>query len=453
MKILLRCGPLILLLACQAGCPPDEAATAYPSIVVITIDTLRADHLGCYGYFRATSPTIDSLAIEGVLFANTVTTMSTTLPAHVSLWTSRYPIQTGVTTNGRTLIQQKDSKNAVRLFAQMLRDIGYSTSAFVSANPVKRYTGIDAGFDHFDQPEREGGRLGKANHTTDAVLEWLESDLKEPFFLWIHYFDPHKPYDPPAPFNSFFSADDGLVRFLYHKRVSDPEDPKFLLVNNLYDGEILFVDSQVRRVIDALKGKQLYDDIALVVTADHGEGLGEHEHIGHGEIFNEQLFVPLIMKFPESMGLNGQRVDRIVSLVDIVPTLVGTMGLQLSRSDRDQFVGLNALAGRQARKYALAQRSTHRKRKYNRLGHKYALVAQDWKYTYQTDGSEKLFDLRTDFNETVSMSHIRPDVAEELRDRLLSKIAEYSSSEQGLAVVEATSPQILEELRALGYLQ
>ena len=443
---------LTLSLACQQAVERSRPVGRSSSIVVITIDTLRADHLGSYGYFRDTSPNIDRVAEEGVLFANVVTTMATTLPAHVSLWTSMYPVQTGVTRNGSKLAKNQKAGSDVLMFAQMLRRLGYSTAAFVSATPVKKYTGIGVGFDIFDEPDvKRGGRSGTADATTDQVLQWLDSEPQKPFFLWVHYFDPHDPYRPPSPYDTSFSTTGELIQFLEQNEYPYPEDARVLNVNNLYDGEIQFVDSQIGRLVAALEESGLYETLTLVILSDHGEGLGQHGRIGHGEIFNEQLFVPLIIKFPESSGRAGQVVEEVVSLVDVVPTLVDVLDLPLSSEILEQFVGRNALSRRRPREYALAQRTTHNRRGWG-TADKFALVGRDWKYTLETGHRDWLFDMRQDRPEISSIAHVELEIQEDLRDRLLSELAVYSSSEQGFSVVEETSPEIVEELRALGYL-
>jgi arylsulfatase len=447
---------LAAILLSTLACRPDDGGavrTEYPSIVVITIDTLRADHLGCYGYFRDTSPTIDALAAESVFFTNAVTPMATTLPAHLSLWTSRIPLELGVTRNGWKVFKREGGESQTRLFAEMLKDLGYTTAAFVSANPVKSYTGLDAGFDLYDQPlSGEGKKKRRGDLTNQAVLKWLDSQLSEPFFLWVHYFDPHRPYAPPKPFDTAFADSPELQEFLKSRPAIDTGRPAVSKVHNMYDGEILYVDTEIKRLLQALKDKQLYDDLVLVLTSDHGEGLGERGRFGHGEIHNEQLLVPLMIKYPSKMGLNDQRVDSLVSLTDVVPTLVSTLDLDLPKDDLEQFGGVNVLSSNARDSYVFVQRSTAGARSWG-AADKFALVGDKWKFSYDTRLGDVLVDLEADPHEMRNAISEHPDVAEELKDRLLEMIAKYSSSERGLEVLEVTSPEVLEELRALGYIQ
>lgn len=442
------CAAALLVALAPAGCRGTAKPPREPSpIVVITLDTLRADHLGCYGYFRDTSPHLDRLAAEGVLFERAVTTIATTLPAHLSLFTSRHPLQTGVFANGKKFRLRREEGSQVRLFSEMLDDLGYETAAFVSATPVKRPTGLGVGFDLFDQPERKGRR---ADRTVDRAIEWLEGTPSRPFLLWIHLFDPHSPYDPPGRFKQAFSAGPDLVRFLWRKGVPDPWDAGLQSINDRYDGEILFADTHLGRLFEALSAGGLYSESTIVVVGDHGEGLGQHDRIGHGEIHNEQLLVPLIIRFPDSTGLNGRRVERLVSIVDVLPTLIERLGMEIAAEDRAQLTGSDLLARGPRRPSALAQRTYGPKRKWG-PGQKYALIEGDWKYTFSTHAPDELFDLARDPAEIENLIDREPRRAAGLRSRLERMIAELSEEKRRFDVEDETSEDALRELRSLGY--
>jgi arylsulfatase A-like enzyme len=242
------------------------------------------------------------------------------------------------------------------------------------------------------------------------------------------------------------------VSFLYEKGVPSPYDLEILELNNLYDGEILFVDEQIERLLATLRQLGLYDELALVVTSDHGEGLGQHYRITHGEIYNEQLFVPLLIKFPEALGLNGRRVEGLVSLIDVVPTLVETLGLALSDEEMEQFVGINALAASNEREYVLAQRTTRERQDWGK-GKKFALVGLDWKYAFSTEKGDSLFDMRANRTETVDMSGVKSELRDSLKELLFSELDRYSESGLAFEVDDEIDTEVLEELRALGYIQ
>lgn len=427
-------GLALALVACD---PPPVLPSP---VIVITIDTLRADRLGCYGYGRDTSPNLDRFAQEAVLFERAETAIATTLPAHVSLWTSRYPLQTGVVANDKLFNAGSQDD---RFFAESMRSAGYRTAAFVSATPVKRESGIAVGFQAFDQPtEPERG----AAETTERVLGWLDEAGDKPFFLWIHYFDPHQPYEPPTPYDVAFRTDDVLLEFMRKRHFPGADNLLVQLQNNQYDGEILYVDAEIQRLLEGLKGRGLYDAATIVVTSDHGEGLGQHNHIGHGKIYNEQTHIPLIVKFPASSGLNGQRRENLVSIVDIVPTLVATLGLPVDVSGS---AGVDALAG--GRDYLFAQRSFAPNEKRWGKGESFSLKTEEWKLHHATENEDELYSMHRDPFEFNNRLPDQREVGRALLDRLLGLIAGYSKEGHGLELLEDQSPEILKELEKLGY--
>lgn len=416
-------------------------------IIIVTIDTLRADHLGLYGYPRDTSPFLDELAKESVVFESIVTSMATTLPAHVSLFSSRYPLQTGVMANGKRFWSAKQGGRGTRLLAQMLKDHDYATAAIVTATPVKKRTGIDVGFDYFSEPYKEKRR---ADQAIDLALNWIKTEGGERFFVWIHLFDPHWPYNPLEPFRNLFTTDETLIRFLREKRFPDPKNTEVHQKNNLYDGEIRFVDDQIKRLVTTLKEMGLYDELSLVITADHGESLGQHGLDGHGRLFHEQLRIPLIMKFPASLAIEAGRNARLGSIVDILPTLLETHRLPLEQSDRAQLEGINLLAPEAERNFAFAQRSTSSKKR--KKIQQFSLQDQDWKFILSTNGQERLFHLQRDPAEYFNVINQYPKEAARLKMELRSKLAKYLREEKGLTVLEEASDRTLTELRSLGYL-
>ena len=430
---------LSLLLALGAGCQRQQQPLPGP-VIVITIDTLRADRLGCYGYGRDTSPNLDRFAEGAVLFETAETPIATTLPAHVSLWTSRYPLQTGVVANDKRF---DPGANDSSFFAESMRRAGYRTAAFVSATPIKRESGIAVGFETYDQPE-EPQRI--AGETTDRVLEWLGDGTDPEFFLWVHYFDPHQPYEPPSPFDVAFRTDDVLLEFMRERRFPYGDNRLVQLQNNQYDGEILYTDGQIQRLFDRLQELGLYDEATIVVTADHGEGLGQHNYMGHGRIYNEQLRVPLIVKFPASSGLNGQRRTNLVSLVDVVPTLVENLDLPI---ELEGIEGVDALAG--GREFLFSQRPFAPKEKRWGKGEKFCLRTPEWKYHHSTQADDELYSMLRDPHETSSRLAEESAVGAALLDRLLGLIGTYSKDAEGMDLLEELSPETLAELEKLGY--
>jgi arylsulfatase A-like enzyme len=331
---------------------------------------------------------------------------------------------------------------SLRTLAQMLAEQGYVTAAFVSATPVKDHTGIDAGFQYFDQPF---SRERRALDTTDEVVDWI-GNVRGAFFLWVHYFDPHDPYDPPPRFRNRFRTGPRLTDFLEARGVTD-HDEKLLGQNNRYDGEVLYLDRQVKRLFEALRAAGHWDRAAVVFTADHGEALGQHDWVGHGRVYNEQLFVPLLIKLPGGERA-GTRVERFASLVDVVPTLLGALDLPIGEGDRAQLEGIDLLDENATRDAVFSER-VHRDRGWE-PGPKYTLTGPDWKYHHLPDGKDSLYDMRTDRFELHDVIDEHPEVAA-LQRRRISAIVARDGRPARSEPARELPPERLEELRQLGY--
>ena len=288
-------------LACDGGAPPRW------NVLLVTLDTTRADHLGCYGDAGAHTPNFDALAEEGVRFEHAWTSAPITAPAHATLLTGRYPVGHGVRDNGLFSLPEAEETLAERLAAR-----GWATSAAVGAFPLAARFGFAQGFDRFD--DRVGARFGTspagarlffderpAGAVNEAALGWLAEHGSEPFFLWLHYYDPHQPLTPPAPWNQLFAA-------------------------NPYAGEIAYADESFGTVVDALRDRGAWERTLVVVTSDHGEGLGEHGEATHSLLLYEgTLRVPLIVRVPG--GSAGLVVREPVGTVDVLPTVLELLGM------------------------------------------------------------------------------------------------------------------------------
>ena len=325
---------------------------------------------------------------------------------------------------------------------------GFATAAFVSAAPLKSRSGIAAGFEVFEEPE---AAQIQADVTNSRVFRWLDEGPSQPFFLWVHYFDPHLPHEPPPPYDSVYGGNDELVEFLSAKKYPELELAEVHDLNNRYDGEIRYTDAQIGLLLEKLKVLGLYRDSAVVITADHGEGLGQHDWIDHGRIYNEQLHVPLIMKFPDWRHVAPRRARHLVSLIDIVPTLVEALELKVPQVFRGQLTGVDILRTKIDRQTIFGQR-TRRKRDWE-PGDKYAVLSLDWKYFYLPEADDQLFDMRSDREETDNVIGRQQEVAAVLKDEILTLISSYMGLEAGFEIEEDLSPETLEELRSLGYLQ
>lgn len=334
-----RLGILALFLC---GCSGD-ANPGRPNIILISVDTLRADHLGCYDYGRDTSPFLDSLAADGVVFENAFAQSSWTLASHMSLFTARYPHNHGVETPSRSL-----SANVPTL-TEILKTHGYHTFGFVTWAFLESAYGFGRGFDLYRQfvPAPDKRDVEHAEHVTradqavDAILEGLGDGVRSPFFLFAHLFDPHLDYAPPAEHVRRFDpqASEDLTLGMHttlqpyilpiHKEPERIPPAMLQRVTALYDGEIHFTDTQLARLFEALRKRDMLEDTLIVVTSDHGEELDDHGSMeGHGwTLYDEILHVPLIVKFPDNSHA-GTRIQTIVEGIDIAPTILEFAGIE-----------------------------------------------------------------------------------------------------------------------------
>jgi arylsulfatase A-like enzyme/thioredoxin-like negative regulator of GroEL len=280
--------------------PPGEAG-ARPSVLLISIDTTRADRLGSYGRGDASTPNLDRWAAEGVVFENALTSVPVTLPAHASLMSGLLPHRHGVRDNGIYRVPDEPPT-----LAALLAGEGYDTAAVVGAAVLDRQYGLDRGFKRYDDSV---GPMGLAIAERDAAAvtgaaSAAARTLRKPFFLFVHYFDPHAAYDPPTPFAERFRPD-------------------------LYQGEIAYVDEQIGRLRSELEGLGLLEDTVVVITSDHGESLGEHGEPTHGVfLYQATLRIPLIVVAPKRWP-GGRRVAGLASLIDVPPTLLELTGLRV----------------------------------------------------------------------------------------------------------------------------
>jgi len=301
---------LALAAASCAGEAPKPAPSARPNLVLITLDTTRADHLGCYGDARAATPNLDRIAHEGVLFTQSIAVAPLTLPSHASILTGLYPPRHGARDNADFRLPDTEATLAEHLKAQ-----GYATAAAVGTYILARESGLSQGFERYDEPRRPPRAAGDASSiryepiverkasevVADAVAS-IERMRAKPFFLWVHVYDPHEPYAPPAEFRERFAGD-------------------------LYDGEIAAVDAALGGLFDALRRDGLLDRTLVAVTADHGESLGEHGEDTHGLfVYDSTLRVPLILRYPPALHA-GTTYPGLASGVDLAPTLLELMGL------------------------------------------------------------------------------------------------------------------------------
>lgn len=322
----------VLLLGLAVGCG-YEGQSSLTNVVLITVDTLRADHVGAYGGTVPT-PAMDALAVEGARIHRAFTPVPSTGPAVVSLLTGTHPWHHGVLLNAVTLGAGLPS------LPERLQSAGFETAAFVSSYVVSARFGFDRGFDlhHFEPSHGAQPNAGKyrSQHwwsrgakTTDAALRWLDSRGKAPFFLWVHYIDPHDPYRPPPGFER---PEDEPVD-LSNKRLSHAVEghDKLRTLIRYYRGSVVYTDFQIGQLVDRLRARNLLDQTLIILTADHGEGLGDHGVLGHGRNLHDELVrVPMIFRGPQIPA--GRELDGLAQLEDLMPTILSMLGLPYADS-------------------------------------------------------------------------------------------------------------------------
>ncbi len=288
-----------------------------PNVLMITVDTLRADHLSCYGYHLRTSPNIDKLAEEGARFADANTTIPQTGPAHISLFTSRYPQEHGARINGLA----HNEKIKLLFLPQILRKFGYRTAAFVSAWPLtSRLTHLDRWFDEYDEDMPRTYQMFNSQRWAEDVgpraISWLQKNQHRPFYLWVHFFDPHEPYD----LREAFANPEKIKEPGPQAPQMESEEARERV--RRYDSEIGYADHWIGEILKVVDQLGLRENTLVVLLADHGESLGEHDYVGHGrQLYEPIVHIPLIFRYPGKIPA-GKVVETEVSILDVAPTII-----------------------------------------------------------------------------------------------------------------------------------
>jgi len=458
-------GLMAALFATACGAPPPR-----PSVLIITVDTLRADFLGAYGDPDTRSPKIDALARAGTVFENAATPMPLTLPSHFSLMTSRYPREHGVLNNR---MQLPDS--AVTL-AELFRKNGYATGAFVSVVLLDEESGAAQGFEAYGHPTRPRER--PAAHTIAEALDWVSGlEPGEPFFLWVHLFEPHLPYELHE------GADEGLdpsmvsrypslnwKQFYEVARENRGDIPSHVLryAKSLYRGEVEAVDAAVGTLLDGLAKRGRRDDLVTVLTADHGEPFENGVYFEHGDsLYDGAIRVPLIVQHP-TLFPSGERVDRQVSLIDVAPSLLRAAGIAVPAGYSGRALQAGSPGGD---RYVLIQHPFYQpdpqRERPSQRGviesvegkpvervvpevERVGLVGQEWKLIRTAGSSEQLYRRAPSLGEDQLVVEdavgAGAKLAVELNRQLESRPLE-------LAEPERINPDLLENLEALGYME
>lgn len=410
------------------GLPPTGAASGF-NVLLVTVDTLRADRLGCYGHAAARTPNIDALASSGLRFEQATSAAPITLPSHASILTGLDPPSHGVRHNGSFVLPADR-----RTLAEVLRDDGYSTTAIVGAYVLDSRYGLDQGFEHYDDDVNSSGVSAAAggynerpaDAVAEAALGWLNRHLDgptpPPFLAWVHFFDPHAPYEPPG-IDAAASMEDA------------------------YDGEIAFTDVQIGRLVEALRDRGVLDRTLVVFTSDHGEGLGQHDELTHADlIYDATMRVPLIFSsprlFPEPVVIR----DRISGSIDIFPTLLGILGIHHDETPVD---GRDLFAAPPDPDRALYIETLAPLLDYG-WSPLHGLRRLDDKLIFAP--TPEYYDLKADPDETVNL-HERSDRVPDLRRELDQRLRRWPPAIEVLDREQPMDAEQIERLASLGYVR
>lgn len=436
------------------------------NVLLITIDTLRSDHIGAYGYSEKITPNIDSLAQEGIMFVQVIAQAPYTAPSHASILTSTYPF----VHNTRNMFFQDSAGKKIEgvnypltpanvTLAEILKEKGYDTAAFVSGwTLTARFSGLNQGFDVYE--DNLNGVERAADSTNQLVFKWLEKNHKKKFFLWIHYFDPHFPYSPPESIKTDFifkktNIDIDLSNIRKNPYLSDTIKNQEDIARQiyLYDMEIKFVDQQVGKLLTMMRAYNIVDHTLIILTADHGESLVEHnEYFDHGTyLYDVCLKIPLIFKLPHN-ELSGKVIKQMVQGIDITPTILGFLKMSLP----DDFQGtslipvilddkMNIMPSAYSESDAvLSERFGERLRAYRE---------NNWKLIYASDGvtaESELYNVADDPYETKNLIDENKELTERLKEKLLLLIKHHP--EKKFEGTQLPDEGTKEKLKSLGYL-
>ena len=395
------------------------------NLLIITIDTLRADHLGVYGYLKIRTPNIDRLGEHGILFSHAYSHVPLTLPSHCSLFSGTLPLYHGIRDNGYRL-----PPSTVTL-AEILKKNGYQTAAFVGAFPLDSRFGLDRGFDAYDDLYGSKNMVRdlsfverKAEDVNEKALAWIAGHKNEKYFAWVHYFDPHAPYEPPSPFKEEYKSRE-------------------------YDGEIAYTDAVIGKLLEKIEQWRLTDNTLIILTADHGESLGEHQESTHGIfIYDATLRIPLIFFSPKIFPSHKVVSDQ-VGLIDVAPTILDLMGLP--QDPKMQGISLKTLM----------QKGTFPPESYCYIESVAAMMDRNWaplqglrtgEWKYIDAPRQELYDLRNDPQETRNVIEKNPDQARHLREKLYSLIQSSSSPAASRLLQTEVDEDTKKKLMSLGYL-
>ncbi|MCK4660663.1 MAG: sulfatase [Phycisphaerae bacterium] len=449
----------------EGKAPKRPVSLERPNIVLITVESLRSDHVGCYGYQHDTTPAIDALAAEATLYENAYSTTSWTLTSHACIFTGLYPSAHNV------VLPKSRLNDSYRTMAEILVDYGYQTAAVVSGPYLKKAHSLNQGFQVYDERPISPSKVNAHDDVTNDRMEarinhFLDKSRskEDPFFLFLYYWDPHYQYIPPEPYDTMFvPADAKPIKkpefHRYYKLGKQINQAQLEYVKAQYDGEVRCTDGYLERLFDRLRELNLWDNTAIILTADHGEQFFEHGFLGHKyDLHVESLHVPLIVKYPNQE--QPRRDSRVVNLVDLFPTVLDlgfcripedTQGLSLIEDGRTwldpTFYELVSI-------WYMKRKSTGER--WSETENWFAIRAGDYKLVWrEVAGETELYDLVNDPQELHPITAGEEARVAQLKEQIQQwRVRMKEVANRGGAPSQAVlSPEDEERLRSLGYTQ
>lgn len=442
-----------------------------PNLVILSIDTLGADHMGLYGYKKNTTPNIDMWARNATVFTNAHTVIPVTYPSFVALMTGRHPFSTKIYLN--TYGEGQYISENTNTLARLLKEKGYKTAAFFGNGALEsELTNLDIGFDVYEHIDAWSYKDWTYSNFVDDPLKWLEKNKNNKFFLWVNLIDPHTPYEPASELSCKHNVQycdafntGSLVEVEELRKAKsgcrmeeEVNQDTVEMLKTLYDGEVEAVDTLLKQIIDHIETLKLDKNTIIVLYSDHGEGFDHDYFFAHGHVlYNSSTRIPLIIKHPR-LSSGGTLVNKLVSNTDILPTLLDLMGISRESLNIDgtsfSDIFYNDVLSRiftKRRRFMLMSTSDLSK---------FAIVDGKYKYIYSTDRAclwrdqqEELYDLQKDPGETENLLVKEEKIGKELREKLLKELSLYNLPPyfNKDPQLEEKRNRIMDNLKSLGY--
>lgn len=450
---------LALLLAgacCISGCQPKRD----PNVLVLVVDALRPDHMGCYGYPLPTSPAMDALAGRGVLFTDATSLSSYTRAAVPSIFASVHPGAHGVLNQGKEVEKLSDEYETL---AETLKERGYVTAAFAPNPSLNRAFNFNQGFDLYDDDFQIGVRDAKefetARRINERTLAWLRENREKPYFAYLHYRDVHAPYVPPPPYDKMFDRPGRpLSEFEYKSQPPDLRRPHryrdLHAYLELYDGEIRYTDDHLARFLETLSKEGFLDNTVIFLTADHGESFLEHRSWTHGSgLYEELTRVPLLLVFPGERH-KGKRVEVPVQTTDIYPTVLELLDMEIPSQIQGRSL-FDAIEGKaDPKRPVFSEALVSKRHRPWSFGQMVAVRSGGWKLIYNRWGrTGELYDLTQDPGETQDIVDRQPERARQLLRMIAAQDRENAKRSHRVQGTEELPEDVVEGLKSLGYVR